>query len=316
MKRLSIIIPIYNNQSTIRRCLSSILKYNDLYEVILVDDGSTDESFSICKSFSHNSIKLYSISHQGVSNARNYGIKKATGDLITFVDADDEIENNFSPLSQTLSIESDYYLFPIKKESKIAFYQKEGLFFIKDVRKEIKSIILNEQINYVTAKIYKAKIIKKYHLSFDSKSSIAEDLLFNLQYINHCTTLYFSNDCFYHHWQNELSITKRYLPEKYQQLMNANKKIFKELDVLQFSEVKDFLLMKNLYSSLSNLEKKDCSLDKAKKKKQIKQIKAERKGKILFAFGFAMFLWSTIYTIFPTPVILFVVKIRRMLYGK
>ena len=94
-KKISVIIPAYNSESTIERCLESVLvqSYKNL-EIIVINDGSQDNTESVVENIANKDsrIKLYSIPNGGVSNARNVGIDNATGEYITFVDSDDTIE--------------------------------------------------------------------------------------------------------------------------------------------------------------------------------------------------------------------------------
>ena len=95
MKKLSIIVPVYNIERYIEKCILSMvdnIKNND-YEILLIDDGSTDKSSDICKHFSdtYDCISYYEKENGGLSDARNYGIKKATGSFLMFVDGDDYI---------------------------------------------------------------------------------------------------------------------------------------------------------------------------------------------------------------------------------
>ena len=97
MPALSIIIPICNSEKTIKKCIDSIIcQNNEDLEIIIVDDGSTDNSIDIIKKYQvlHSNIKYYYKSHTGVADTRNYGIKKANGDYIFFVDSDDYIDEN------------------------------------------------------------------------------------------------------------------------------------------------------------------------------------------------------------------------------
>ena len=97
--KLSIIVPVYNLEDYIATTLDSLLSihFSSDYEIIMINDGSTDDSESIIRGYqrSHNQIVLYSIENQGVSNARNVAISKASGEYITFVDGDDTIEPDF-----------------------------------------------------------------------------------------------------------------------------------------------------------------------------------------------------------------------------
>lgn len=95
---ISVIVPIYNTEKYLNKCISSIINqtYRNL-EIILVEDGSTDDSYNICKSYQKkdNRIKLIHISNGGVSNARNIGIQHCNGEYISFVDSDDFIDETY-----------------------------------------------------------------------------------------------------------------------------------------------------------------------------------------------------------------------------
>lgn len=90
---ISVIVPIYNVEKYLNRCIDSILNqtYKNL-EIILVDDGSTDNSINIIKSYNDDRIKIYSKKNGGLSDARNYGLDKANGNYVSFIDSDDFIE--------------------------------------------------------------------------------------------------------------------------------------------------------------------------------------------------------------------------------
>lgn len=95
--KLSIIIPVYNVEKTFRRCIDSVLSQGiDNYEILIIDDGSTDNSGNLADKAAllSNNIKVFHKPNGGLSDARNYGISRATGDYITFVDSDDFVENN------------------------------------------------------------------------------------------------------------------------------------------------------------------------------------------------------------------------------
>ena len=112
-KLISVVVPAYNAERTIKRCLESILRqtYSNL-EVLLINDGSIDSTEDICLKIAENDnrLKVVTIPNGGVSHARNVGIEKATGELITFVDADDYID---ADMYQTLNDTMEKYNVPI-----------------------------------------------------------------------------------------------------------------------------------------------------------------------------------------------------------
>lgn len=97
MGKVSIIVPIYNVEKYIERCIKSLISqtYRDI-EILLINDGSPDDSKTICEKYEKidKRIKLYNKENGGLSDARNYGLKRATGEYILFVDSDDYIESN------------------------------------------------------------------------------------------------------------------------------------------------------------------------------------------------------------------------------
>ena len=98
MKKISVIIPVYNAEKTIRRCLESIMssEYEE-YEVIVVDDGSTDNSASILFEYANRDrrVKIINQPNSGPSIARNKGLELAEGEIIAFVDSDDYVRNDY-----------------------------------------------------------------------------------------------------------------------------------------------------------------------------------------------------------------------------
>lgn len=111
--KFSVIIPTYNCGKYISKCLDSIISKNyDNIEIIIVDDGSTDDTFKIVKKYKNNYkkiIKAYKHSHKGVSSSRNFAMKKSSGEYLVFVDGDDYLENDvFSYINSQYSLVDCY----------------------------------------------------------------------------------------------------------------------------------------------------------------------------------------------------------------
>ena len=116
-KNITIIIPLYNKEKYIYKCLNSILLQSyGFYEVLIIDDGSTDNSAKICEEFysKDKRFKYFSKENGGVSSARNLGIEKAKYDYIVFVDADDYIEEDY--LKSLIEYECDLVVEGFKKD--------------------------------------------------------------------------------------------------------------------------------------------------------------------------------------------------------
>ena len=175
MRKVSIIIPIYNAENTIEKCISSILKqtYKD-YELLLIDDGSTDNSLKVIKKYSkYKNIRILNQENHGVAYTRNRGIKEATGDYIMFIDNDDFID-------------SDY----IEKHITIISKENSDIVISGYRRINVENKVLHEEklrdtywsrfiIMAPWAKIFRRDFLLKNNIEFLSYG-IGEDVYFNL----------------------------------------------------------------------------------------------------------------------------------------
>ena len=189
-KKVSIIIPVYNAEKYLERSINSILKqtYKNI-ELILVDDGSKDNSLRVCQEFSkkHKNIITIHKENGGVSEARNTGIQHATGDYIEFVDADDSIDENCVEKLVSGIKDADVCLcgFVLDKidGQKILAAKEDYVFeFRKDIKKAFDLVRLGLS-NSPCNKLYKKEKIKTL---FNKKYFIGEDVIFNLNYIKNC----------------------------------------------------------------------------------------------------------------------------------
>lgn len=187
---ISIIIPVYNAEKYIERTLNSIKEqtYSN-YEIIIINDGSTDESVKICNDFKkkNNNIKITVITQKnsGVSNARNSGICLSKGKYIIFVDSDDSLEKNMlKDLSDSIKIADlviSGYWWDINGHTN----SKSHISCNVD-KSNIIELFEKGFINQLWNKIYVSDIIKKNNIRFDENLKVAEDLDFNLRYISYC----------------------------------------------------------------------------------------------------------------------------------
>lgn len=235
---VSIIVPVYNAAAHLRECVESILgqTLKDI-EVILVDDGSTDESGTICDEFAQRDARVRVIHNQngGPALARNSGIKAARGEFIGFVDADDFVspEMFLSLYSAAVSSGSDMAFCDYiaqKKSGSVSIrsdysgdktYNKEEIeklvlpYFFGYADGELKAYKsfcpFADYSSYIWLCIYKTSVIRAFDLNFpDQKIYYNEDHLFNLSFVFHASKishvakfLYFYRDC-------EDSLTKQY----------------------------------------------------------------------------------------------------------
>lgn len=182
---ISVIVPVYNAEKTLERCLNSILQqvYKEI-EVICVDDGSKDNSLSTLKRFEQfdKRIKVIAKVNEGVSVARNVGIKASNGQYILFVDSDDYIEKNmildlYQAMKKTeADIAIEGYR-EINHESSIEVYDYKNCIEKKDFLLKC----IQHTGGVVCSKLYTAAVIKENNIFFRKDLSLSEDLIFALE---------------------------------------------------------------------------------------------------------------------------------------
>ena len=232
--KVSIIVPVYNAQKYLKRCLDSIRiqSYKD-FEVILIDDGSIDNSGEICDLYCSLDSR-FKVMHQenlGVSVARNKGIELATGKYLIFIDSDDEVMPNM--LEEMVSYINEYDTDVLI--SGITFV-KEGK-KIKDVMPKITGYCTDDIWNYIATddtgifgyisnKLYKTKIIKDNNINFNVNRKIQEDLEFALKVYSVCNNFYLLDKSYYLYTQEEKNRTPDVLG--YMEVEILKKEILKE----------------------------------------------------------------------------------------
>ena len=225
MKKVSIIIPVYNSENYISDCLESILAqtYQNI-EVIVVDDGSIDNSVNKCKEIQKNDNRVMIIKKKngGVSSARNTGLKKSSGDYIIFVDSDDIIPPDFvTKMVDAMSGEVKMAVCGISEKT------KNG----------IKEVIYNGNINakgfrflmyaynsiggFCCNKIYSSENIKKNNIKFNEKIKNYEDMLFNIQYIRCVDKIKYIKSTSYIYLQRKGSAAKTDDRDVYDEIFKA-----------------------------------------------------------------------------------------------
>ena len=229
MSEISIIIPMYNAELYIKKCLESVINQSlDDIEIIVVNDGSTDGSLEICKRYAEvdNRIVILNNKNKGVSVARNEGINIATAEYIMFVDADDWIEENMCQNLYKRINECDAdicFCNNIKEYKNKSKYIDFGSSKDEINSEEVKEVILSlieekdkriahrrESFRGPCAKLYKRSIIIDNNITFKKELAIGEDLVFNLEYLKCCKKVVIEKRFLYHYRVNLQSATKRY----------------------------------------------------------------------------------------------------------
>lgn len=203
--KYSVIIPVYNAEKTITRCLDSLVsQLQKNVEIILIDDGSVDNSCLICKKYTSeysNIIYAYQ-ENQGVSAARNAGLDLAKGKYVVFVDSDDYVSPDyFNTLSYYLEkthvdllafssiISSDPHVI-----CKTEYYSSDPV----QIAAVTDELLVSQMFYPVWDKVFQLDIIKKYRLSFNTEISIGEDLAFVMSYLPKIESICLINDTLYY----------------------------------------------------------------------------------------------------------------------
>lgn len=190
---ISIIIPIYNAGKYLTQCLESIRTqtYKE-FEVLLIDDGSTDNSAEICRQFtdSDNRFQYHYKENGGVSSARNLGLDKAKGEWIHFSDADDEHPQNaleiFANFFNDKSSDVIMGSYIEVKDNQNTFYEKNTFDLLLTPSESINILLETHKYHYqgyLWNKVFRANIIKKNNLLFNEKYHFNEDRLFCIEYM-------------------------------------------------------------------------------------------------------------------------------------
>lgn len=181
---ISIIVPVYNSEKFLTECIQSIVSQSyKNWELLLIDDGSNDKSAQICDKFKEcfNNIRVWHTNNQGVSSARNLGLKEAKGQWIKFLDSDDFMDAEALKTLIENTQDSDivchgYMEFPKEVKHKITNDIKLYPDF-QSTYSDVEKLFLHCFYNTICNKLYKRDILK---YTFDEKLSLGEDLLFNL----------------------------------------------------------------------------------------------------------------------------------------
>ena len=213
---LSIVIPVYNAEKYIDRCMNSILNQSlEECEIILVDDGSTDTSLQICNKYAekYNNIKVYHKTNGGASSARNYGLKHAKGEYIWFIDSDDRIEKEC--ISKLITImnnkKTDVIVCQSKKielngeikdecEYSIEMGEYSSQQFMIEMRNKPKSVIFCPQYYIVKREFIKENLIYFY------EGIIYEDELWIPQLLIKADKIYYTKLNIYYHYMVDTSV--------------------------------------------------------------------------------------------------------------
>jgi glycosyltransferase involved in cell wall biosynthesis len=230
---ISFIVPMFNVEKYIEGTIKSILTYGELdYEIILVNDGSKDKTREVCEKYVDNNIvKYYEIENHGVSYARNYGLYKAKGKYVMFVDGDDTLKSDFFiKIKDLIERNSNYecYMFGISflfHENNLVREEKRVVahpFIVKnrnDFRDSFYELFTNNYLTTSCNKLYDKEFLINNKISFDISLDMFEDLVFSLDVVIKNAKLCVCDESYYeYHHRNTNSLSVRYKSGFYQKV--------------------------------------------------------------------------------------------------
>lgn len=219
---VSVIIPVFNEGLNLSLCLDSLLNNQEKrVEIIVVDDGSTDNSLQIAEQYaaSNPSIHVYTQANQGVCAARNLGLSKVHGQFVTFVDGDAYVESLLLDNYLQLQAVGDYDLVACGVREK-----EEGDTSMADKMQELDQEAMlyclfdDPYFNYngyVWNKLYRTQIIQRCNILFEDKYGYNADRMFNFQYMRHMNRAIVNGKAYYHCAQEKGSIVERDLSHRH-----------------------------------------------------------------------------------------------------
>lgn len=277
MLKYSVIVPVYNVENYLPRCIDSLLAQNyvDL-EILLIDNGSKDQSGQICEDYAaqFSNITAYHIPNKGVSSARNFGLSKAKGEFICFVDADDYLVGNlFSDVESQLDSQLDLLVFSyynsieknlseIDRSAKIL--PTEGKKDKSDFIALFQELFLTDMMYTVWNKIYRREFLEEHQIVFESYE-LGEDVRFNLNVYQHVNTVFLVKSAYYVYVSGRVdSAMGQYNPNR----MNYQLEELGKVDQLMISwnshddQFIDQIKARILMSNIQNISKQKMSLSK------------------------------------------------------
>lgn len=277
-KKLTVIIPVFNTDKYLERCLESVINqsYKNL-EIIIINDGSTDNSHSIIDRYcGNNNITYIPLKKNcGLGNARNIGLDNATGEYVAFVDSDDWVDSNFY---YTLIKYIEKYSLDIAVAGIINEYDDRKAFtyrykypFNNQITGKFALNLLIKSTNqdiYITPivnnKVYKRDIIEHYNLRF-LNDNYNEDDIFSFQLFNVIQSVGVIKDTYYHYYQRATSITGQFKQKHIDDLIFAYKYLINELKYDKFDKNVLSFFDRNLSFVFDLLFKSDFSVNDIKK---------------------------------------------------
>ena len=276
--RFSVIIPVYNAENTINRCVDSLLNqsYED-FEIVLVNDGSKDRSGELCREYAERlpNVKYVAKENGGVSSARNAGLDVAEGEYILFVDSDDYVlDRYFESLEQ--NDRTDYLIFDIQIKRNESLEEKVFPWNPSEEMWQNVLQLVTSRGGGPCNKRFRGKLIRKHGIRFPDDLNVGEDFVFCLNYLccaassEKCDQVLYCVD-----ESSDHSLTRGYHPDSVEQALRIYRYAFSIIDSSDLSEqhknmlrsVLDYNYYRTAFACIKDfLEQKDISFFHVRKK--------------------------------------------------
>lgn len=247
--KISIIVPVYNSSPYLRSCIDSILKQSlSDWELLLVNDGSTDDSGEICDEYAgrYPAIRVIHKENAGVSAARNTGLAEATGEYIGFVDSDDTIRPEMYEEMYKVAIlnHSEIVMcdaitvFPDGRTEPDTITQLPKSCALE--RKDWTPMLLKEMAGSACRCIYQRALVEKHQVSFPTSLKFSEDRIFNLYLMGYAAKLFYIKKGFYNRLVWEGSAVHRFHADYYEHIKKAGQATKRAIEAVWNVESKDY----------------------------------------------------------------------------
>lgn len=289
MKLVSIIIPVYNGEKHIKKCLDKLSEqtYKEI-EIIVLNDGSTDSTKSILNDISkeNKKIKIINKNNTGVSDTRNLGIKTATGEYILFLDSDDFLEKNAieKMISKVDNENIDMLVFGFKvlgSNNRLNDTDTlKNLLHSKDVKYDLINSIISTKNNifgYVWRAMYSKNLLMSNNILFPKGVKISEDYMFLLNAVYHSNKILVDDSEYYLYNINEQSMSIKYIPTLLKDMLFVNEWMYDTIVKNNINLIDGYYCcMCNTYLRFVQNVVRDNNLNTKERIKLVKKIKKEK----------------------------------------
>lgn len=283
---ITVIVPVYNVEKYLDRCMQSILSqtYSNL-EIILIDDLSTDKSNTICLEYRKVDARVVVVVHgknEGLSGARNSGLDMAHGKYVVFIDSDDYIQNDMIENLHTCMINTgaDTVIGGFRRAIGSRVEVRKNMFAgtIYDNTEDIKNLVLKRMLGSdgkdmiemsVWKTMFSLSIIKEHNLRFPDRTYLCEDIIFDFDYFPLAKKVAMCDDTGYCYCLNQASLSQKYQKNKEEKIAFQAAEMTDRAKALQFDEnafirIDNFFVgnlihhIKTMVANASKIGKKEC----------------------------------------------------------